>query len=127
MNQPTIFLLENDDDTRPLFRKVLEDKGYNVFLAVDEKDAFQRAGDGLVKSDLMVINLVGKSEKEMLNFGKQLLANVNLNIPLVAIAAKYNEEQEGTTAQVGENEYIVYLGGGDELFDLLSKLTGAEK
>lgn len=123
MNQLTIFLLEDDDNTRPLFKKVLEDKGYNVLLAIDEKDAFQRANDGLVKSDVILVNLVGKSEEEMLNVGNQLRESVDRNIPVVAIAAKYNEELEGKTNQVGESEYIIYLGGGEELFDLLSRLT----
>ncbi|MDQ4120004.1 MAG: hypothetical protein M3209_00870 [Acidobacteriota bacterium] len=122
MNQPTIFLLEEDDDTRLLFRKMLEEKGYNVFLAVDEKDAFQRATDGLVKSDLIMINLLRKSEEEMLNFGNHLRKIANLNIPLVIIAAEYNQKLEGKTTRAGENEYVIYLGDGEELFDLLSEL-----
>lgn len=127
MSQSTIFLLEDDDDTRPLFERVLEHKGYNVLLAIDEKDALKRAGDGLVKSDLVVVNLVGKSEEETLNVGNQLREKANRNIPVVVIAAKYNQELEGTIRQAGENEYVVYLGAGEELFDLLSRLTKAEQ
>lgn len=123
MNQPTIFLLENDDDTRPLFKKALQGHGYNVLVAIDEQDALERINDGFVKSDLLMVNLLGKSEEEMVNFGNQLRERGQSNIPLIVIAAKYGEDLEGTTSQVGENAFIIYLGDGDELFDLLDRLT----
>ena len=122
MSERTIFLLENDNDTRPIFKKVLQDNGYNVLLAVDEEDALQRTSDGFVKSDLLMVNLLGKSEEEMLNFGNLLREKAKPNIPLVVVAAKY-EELEGTIKKAGENAYIIYLGEGNELLDLLSNLT----
>ena len=123
MNEPTIFLVENDDDTRPVFKTVLQEQGYNVMVSVDEKDALQRVNDGVIKSDLLIVNLVGKSELEMLDFGNLLREKGKRNIPVVAIAAKYGDDLEGTIAQVRENQYIVYLGEGNELFNLLSSLT----
>jgi DNA-binding response OmpR family regulator len=123
MTERTIFLLENDNDTRPIFKKVLQDNGYNVLLAVDEEDALQKTSDGFVKSDLLMVNLVGKSEEEMLNFGNLLREKGKPNVPLVVVAAKYGEELEGTIKKAGENAYIIYLGEGDELLDLLSNLT----
>ncbi|HEX9929646.1 MAG TPA: hypothetical protein VGB02_14020 [Pyrinomonadaceae bacterium] len=123
MTEPTIFLLENDDDTRPIFKELLIKKGYKVILAVDQNDALQRANDGLAKSDLILVNLVGKSGDEALNFGRMLRQNGKPNAPLIIIAAHYGEELEGTIAQVEENEYIVYLGTGEEFLDLLSSLT----
>jgi DNA-binding response OmpR family regulator len=123
MSERTIFLLENDNDTRPIFKKVLQDYGYNVLVAVDEEDALQRVNDGFVKSDLLMVNLLGKSEAEMVEFGNLLREKGKTNIPLVVVAAKYDEELEGTINQAGENAYIVYLGEGDELFNLLSSLT----
>ena len=123
MSERTIFLLENDNDTRPIFKKVLQDNGYNVLLAVDEEDALQRVNDGFVKSDLLMVNLLGKSEEEMLNFGNLLREKAKPNIPLVVVAAKYDEELDGTIKKAGENAYIIYLGEGDELLDLLSNLT----
>ena len=123
MSERTIFLLENDDDTRPIFKKVLEDNGYNVLLAVDEEDALQKTNDGFIKSDLLIINLLGKSEEEMVDFGNLLREKGKPNIPFVVVAAKYGEELEGTIKQAGEKAYIVYMGEGDELLDLLSNLT----
>ena len=123
MNEPTIFLVENDDDTRPVFKTVLQEQGYNVVVSIDEEDALQKLNDGFVKSDLLVVNPVGKSELEMLDFGNLLREKGKRNIPVVAIAAEYADELEGTIAQVRENEYVVDLGEGEELFDLLSSLT----
>ncbi|HEX8198646.1 MAG TPA: hypothetical protein VF571_20810 [Pyrinomonadaceae bacterium] len=102
---------------------MLREKGYNVLVAVDEQDALERINDGFVKSDLLIVNLIGKSEEEMVNFGNQLRERRQPNIPLIVIAAKYGEDLEGTTSQVGENAFIIYLGDGDELFDLLDRLT----
>ncbi|HEX8194625.1 MAG TPA: response regulator [Pyrinomonadaceae bacterium] len=123
MTEPTIFLLENDDDTRPIFKELLIKKGYKVILAVDQNDALQRVDDGLVKSDLILVNLLGKSEEETLSFGRTLRQNAKINVPVIVIAAKYDEELEGTIAQVGDIDYIVYLGTGEEFLDLLSGLT----
>lgn len=126
MNKPNIFLLEEDNDTRPIFKRLLEKEGYNVLLSVEEEDALQRVNDGLMKSDLIMINLLGKSEMEMLDFGNLLREKAGLNVPVIAVAAKYNDELEGTTAQVGDNQHIIYLGDGNELFDLLSGLIGTK-
>jgi DNA-binding response OmpR family regulator len=123
MTRPTIFLLEDDDDTRPIFKELLIKRGYDVVLAVDKNDALQRSNDGLVKSDLILVNLVGQPEEEALSFGRTLRQNAKPNAPLIVIAAKYDEALEGTNAQVGENEYVVYLGTGEEFLDLLSDLT----
>ncbi len=47
-------------------------------------------------------------------------------MPLVVIAGKYAPHLEGTNAQVGEKEYIVYLEDGDQLFDLLFQIAKIE-
>ena len=126
MNKPTIFLLEEHHDTRLILNKMLTDKGFNVMSAPTKDDAFQRVGDGLLKSDLVLVDLVKESIEETINVGSFLRQNAKPNAPLVVIAAKYGEDLEGTTAQVAENEYVVYLDTGDELFDLISNLTKAQ-
>ncbi|MDQ4120474.1 MAG: hypothetical protein M3209_03405 [Acidobacteriota bacterium] len=55
MNKPTVFLIENGDDTRPLFKKLLQDNGYNVHLSVGEEYALQKVNDGFVKSDALIL------------------------------------------------------------------------
>jgi len=123
VNKPNIFLIEEDNDARRLFRERLKADGYRVSLAIDEDDAIERIGSGL-KADLILINLLEKSPDEILRFGRNIRRAGKLNAPLVVIAGKYGADLEGTNAQISENEYIAYLEDGEQLFDLLSSLTG---
>lgn len=56
-NQRTIFLLEEDDDTRQPLVSNLRSHGYRVFTALDEEDALQRVEGGRFPSDLILVYL----------------------------------------------------------------------
>jgi CheY-like chemotaxis protein len=47
--QPTILLIEEDDDTRLILKESLIRYGYLVLLALDEEDAISRVDGGQVK------------------------------------------------------------------------------
>jgi DNA-binding NtrC family response regulator len=123
MSKTIVFLIEEDNDSRLLLRKSLKDAGYRISLAIDEEDALERVGGGCVKADLILINLLGKSPDEVLKIGRNIRRTGNINAPLIVIAQKYGEDLEGTNARFGENEYITYLEDGDQLFDLIDRLT----
>lgn len=123
MSEPTIFFIEEDSDNRRLFRESFKAGGYKVSLAIDEEDALERVGCECFKADLVLINLFGKSPEEVLDVGRNICRAGNLNAPLVVIAGKYGVDLEGTNAQIGEKEYIAYLEDGEQLDDLLSRLT----
>ncbi|HEX8198648.1 MAG TPA: hypothetical protein VF571_20820 [Pyrinomonadaceae bacterium] len=127
MDKPIIFLLEEDDHTRSLLNATLRNKGYNIMLSASKDEAFLRADDGLSKADLVLVDLVRTQPEETLSFGRKLLESAKSNASLVVLAAIYDAELGGTISQVGENEYIVYLETGDELFDLISTLTKTRK
>jgi DNA-binding response OmpR family regulator len=127
MNKPIIFLLEEDDHTRSLLNATLRNRGYGIMLSASKDEALLRANDGLSKADLVLVDLVRTSAEETLNFGRMLLESAKSNASLVIIAAIYGDELAGTISQVGENEYIVYLETGEELFDLLSSLSKIRK
>jgi len=122
MNEPTIFLIEGDDDARPLLRKNLKNNSYKVYLAIDEEDALDRVNKGCFSADLVLMDLPDKTVEEILNIGRNIRRKGNLNVPIVVIAAKYGEDLEGKDVQVTENEYITYLEDGEQLFELLSRL-----
>lgn len=42
INKPIIFLIDEDNDSRPSFRANLKKKGYHVSIAIDEEDALDR-------------------------------------------------------------------------------------
>jgi CheY-like chemotaxis protein len=121
----TILLIEEDDQTRLLFKELLKNKGYKVIPTINEAEALEKVANGIGKVDLVLVDLVRKPTKEMLKAGERILEKGRLNVPLIAIAEEYKDELQGTSVQAGDNEYVVYLENGDELFDLFSSLTKA--
>lgn len=124
VSETNVFLIEEDEDARFLFRQTLKADGFKVSLAIDEEDALERAASGCVRADLILISLLGKTPEELLETGRNICRAGNLRAPLVVIAQHYGEDLAGTDARVGENEYVVYLEGDGQLFGLLSRLTG---
>ena len=121
--QPTILLVENDEETRrPLVRN-LRGYGYRVVVAVDEEDAQERAG---VEADLMLVNLVGMTAEEVLAAGRRVREHAKNDgrTPLVVMPEKYARELEDAEVNVGDSEWVFYLGEEpDRVRDLLARLT----
>jgi CheY-like chemotaxis protein len=120
----TIFLIEEDDETRPLLKENLQRDGYKVMLALDEEDALQRATDGAALADLILINLVGQPPLETLAAGRRIREHGKYDgiTPLVVIADDYGDELEGRNVNVSANEWITYLGDPEQLGKLLARL-----
>lgn len=124
--QPTIFLIEEDDDTRAVLKESLTRCGYRLSVAIDEEDALDRISNGLMSADLVLINVVGKSVEDALQIGRRIReqAKFDGHTPLVVIAEKYSKDLEGTDENVGGNDWIFYLGEDpDQLENLLRRLT----
>jgi len=123
-NQPTIFLLEPDDDTRAVLKSNLQRYGYRIIIALDEEDALTRVSGGL-RADLILIDTVGVSLEDALSTGRRLRAHAirNGHTPLVVMAEKYGRDVEGTNVNVAANDWITYLEDPDQLKNLLARLT----
>ncbi|HEX8116509.1 MAG TPA: hypothetical protein VF521_04500 [Pyrinomonadaceae bacterium] len=124
--QPTIFLIEEDEETRRPLVSNLRGYGYRVVVAVDEEDALERIGGGGIDADLVLVNLVGKTADEVLGVGRRVRkhARYDGHTPLVVMPEKYDEELEDTEVNVGGSEWVFYLGEEpDRLRDLLARLT----
>ncbi|MDT4895100.1 MAG: hypothetical protein QOH25_177 [Acidobacteriota bacterium] len=124
-NQPTIFLIEEDDETRRPLVHNLRREGYRVLVSTDEEDALERVSGGHVHADLVLVNLVGKSVDEALSVGRRVRnhAKYDGHTPLVVMPEKYNKDVEGTDVNVEGNDWIHYLGEEpDQLQNLLSRL-----
>ncbi len=122
--RPTIFLIEEDDDTRPLLKNNLEADGYHVVVALDEADALERAEGGHVPADVVLVNLVGKTAEAALALGQRVRerARYDGRTPLVVMAEKYGEDLEGTDVNVSGNDWITYPEDAGQLRRLLAKL-----
>jgi DNA-binding response OmpR family regulator len=123
VSKTKIFLIEEDNDARQLFREFLKSENYQISLAIDEEDALERAANGFQKIALVLINLLGKSLEEILKAGRAICRAGKINAPLVVLARKYSADLEGTNLRLGENEYVTYLRDGEQLSELLSTLT----
>ncbi|MBV9960366.1 MAG: hypothetical protein JO360_18210 [Acidobacteria bacterium] len=122
--QAIIFLIEEDDETRPLLKENLHRYGYRVIIAIDEEDALERVKGGHLQTDLLLINLVDKSPEETLRVGRRVReqANNDGHIPLVVMAEKYGDELEGTNLNVSGDDWITYLEDAEQLERLLARL-----
>ena len=120
-NQPTIFLIEEDDETRPLLKQNLQRDGYRVIVALDEEDALGRVEGGQIQADLVLVNLVGKSLEESLMVGRHVRehAKYDGHTPLVVMAEKFTKDLEGTDVNVSGNDWITYLEDHEQLENLL--------
>ena len=122
--QPTIFLIEEDDETRRPLVSNLRGYGYRVIVAVDEEDALERVGG--VEADLLLVNLVGKTAEEVLAVGRRVRQHSAYNgrTSLVVMPEKYDKALEDTEVNVGGSEWVFYLGEEPgRLRDLLARLT----
>ena len=125
--QRIIFLVEEDDQTRPVLRQNLKRAGYKVLLALDEEDALDRGESGCLRADLVLVNLVGKSVDEALHAGRRIRERAGLDgeTPLVVMAERYGPDVEGMDIHAGGNDWITYPDDSDQLHSLLRRLTGA--
>lgn len=124
--RPTIFFVEEDEDTRIVMKESLTRYGYHVSVAIDEEDAIERIDSGQLKPDLMLVDLVGKSTEDSLQTGRRIREHTKFNghTPLVVMAEKYGKDVEGTDVNVGGSDWIVYLGEElEQLQNLLRRLT----
>jgi DNA-binding response OmpR family regulator len=125
-NQPTIFLIEEDDQTRKPLVENLRNEGYRVIVTLDEADALELTGGWGEKADLVLINLVGKPAEKLLEVGRGVRAHAKYDghTPLVVMPEKYGKDVEGTDVNVEGNDWIMYLGEDlDQLKNLLARLT----
>jgi len=122
--QPTIFLVEEDDDTRPILKHNLKTYGYRVLLALDEEDALERI-EGVRHADLLLVNLVGRTTDEVLQIGRRIREHAKYDglTPLVVMAEKFGADLEGTDVNVGGNDWVTYLEDPYQLRNLLGRLT----
>jgi DNA-binding response OmpR family regulator len=125
VKQPTIFLLEEDDETRRPLVENLRSAGYRVIVALDEEDALERVGGGYVHADLVLVNLVRKPLEEALRIGRKVRSHAKYDgqTPLVVMPEKYDKDVEGTDVNVEGNDWIHYLGEEpNQLKNLLARL-----
>lgn len=121
----TIFLVEEDDDTRPHLTHNLRQCGYRLLVAADLKDAFKLiSGESPINADLVLIDLVGRSTEEALSIGQRLRSHAKYDghTPLVVLPDKIPKGLEGRDEKVNGNDWVCYHEDSEQLQMLLAHL-----
>src|SRR5215210_4720941 len=93
--QATILYIEDDDDTRPLMKRNLVRDGYRVLVEISEEDALERATDGRVDADLILIDLGWPPSNVMAAAHRiRRVALTRMDVPIIVIAYKYGTDME---------------------------------
>ncbi len=121
---PTILLVEEDDEVRPLLSQNLRNQGYHVVVALNEADAIERTKGGSFCPDLILLNQVGRSIEEYTVMGQHICksAGIGDHTPIIVMAERYGADMEGKDVQVDDTEYVTYLEDGEQLINLLHRL-----
>ncbi len=121
---PTILLVEEDDQVRPILTQNLRHQGYHVIVALDEADAIERTKGGGLCPDLILLNQVGRSIQEYTVMGQRICksAGIASRTPIIVMAEQYGADMEGKDVQVDDTEYVTYLEDGQQLMNLLHRL-----
>lgn len=121
---PTILLVEEDDEVRPLLSQNLRNQGYHVVVALNEADAIERTKGGSFCPDLILLNQVGQSIQEYAAMGQRICKSTGIanHTPIIVMAERYGADMEGKDVQVDEAEYVTYLEDGQQLINLLHRL-----
>ena len=124
--RPTIFLVEEDDDARPLLTNKLRQLGYRLLVAADLEDALEwMSGEGVIHADLVLVNLVGRTPEESVKIGRRLREHARYDglTPLVVMPDRAPKELEGNADNVGSNDWVCYYDDdSNQLETLLSRL-----
>ncbi|MBD1809679.1 hypothetical protein H6F98_30140 [Microcoleus sp. FACHB-SPT15] len=121
---PTILLVEEDDEVRPLLSQNLRNQGYHVVVALNEADAIERTKGGSFCPDLILLNQVGQSIQEYAAMGQRICKSTGIanHTLIIVMAERYGADMEGKDVQVDEAEYVTYLEDGQQLTNLLHRL-----
>lgn len=90
---------------------------------MDEKDALERARDGRVNIDLILVDL-GMPPETVLAAGRRIrqAAALREKTPVVVIAYHYGTDVEGQDVSASDDDWITYLEDGEQLERLLARL-----
>jgi DNA-binding response OmpR family regulator len=121
---PTILLVEQDDQTRPLLMYNLRHQGFRLIVVLEEEDAIERISGKNACPDVILLNQVKLSIDEFMNMGRRIrrAAGKRCRTPIVVMAERFGVDMEGLDIEVGESEYVTYPEDGQQLLNLLHRL-----
>lgn len=101
-DQASILIVDDDEDTRKLIARLLENRGYKVTISEDGIDALLYLGKkhfDLILSDINMPNLDGFKLLEMMN-------QKGIKAPVIFLTARISAEDETKGLELGAMDYI---------------------
>jgi CheY-like chemotaxis protein len=126
MTKPkTILLVEDDQEIREYMKRFLEDLGYDVALATNEKDSLNLMSEPHDAVKLILMNQRMVSD-DALAAGRRIREHVNVSnsAPVIVLPFEFRKEMEGTDENMGGQDYKSYMTSEQQLEDLLAGLLG---
>jgi DNA-binding response OmpR family regulator len=124
--RPTIFLVEEDNDARPILTRNLRQHGYRLLVAASLEDAHEWvSGESLINTDLVLINLVRKTPEEAVKLGRELREHARYDgrTPLVVMPEHVPAELAGKVVNMNGNDWVCYYDeDSNQLRTLLARL-----
>ena len=101
MKPPTVFIVEDDPDTREMLGKFLELEGFHVETAANGRQALDRLSQGL-EASVIVLDLM-MPVMDGWQFRREQIKNAALaSIPVIIVSAAGKER----LAKVGADSYL---------------------
>lgn len=120
MSLPTVFIIEDDVDTRDMLAKFLELEGYNVELAANGRQALDLLASG-TNANVIVLDLM-MPVMDGWEFRRRQVEDARLrNIPTIVVSAAGRER----LTQVSADAYLSKPVDMDELLERVSKFCSA--
>jgi two-component system cell cycle response regulator len=100
----TILIVDDDYDTRTILQKNLQEEGYRIRGAQDEKEALKALKDGEVHLILLDLMLKGSSGFDLCR--KIKAENSWMGIPVIAVSVSRREEDIVRIIELGASDFI---------------------
>jgi DNA-binding response OmpR family regulator len=116
-----ILVVDDLDETRHLYGKMLRGSGYDVDLAWDEDDAVVRAAAHI--PDLILMSL-GSDWQKVVATGKRIREGAGVGDAVTMVVFCASAIPEGAEMEVCQNVYVTRPDNFDQLRGFLGRLLG---
>jgi CheY-like chemotaxis protein len=109
---PMILVVEDVQETRDGFEKLLKADGYRVVLARDERDGIESAQRQ--RPDLILVSLAGLP-REVLDSGRRIRESAATGDDVPVVIFCFDEIPEGAEVAIGKNVHIAHPDNFNQL------------
>lgn len=103
----TIMLVEDDAFVVDIYRKKLQEEGFDIAVASDGTEALEKLQAGSIKPDLILLDII-MPQMNGLDLMKKMKADDNLNkIPIILLTNVSQKEDVDTGLELGAKDYLI--------------------